>query len=285
MRTSAAADSPFGGLRVVTLESRRADLVEKLVRQEGGESFNASSVREVPLEENLECRQLTQDLIGDHYDALVLTTGVGAQCLIDVAETMKLKEPLLSALDRVCVVSRGPKPAAVLRAYGRKARISVPEPNTWREVADAMRSLPAHTVAVQAYGVSNPQLVTLLEERGFLVNEVPVYRWTLPEDVGPLEEAARRIAAGDCDIVLFLSSVQLVHLLETAERLEIKDQVLERLRRDLVIASIGPVMNDALAREDLQPDFVPKHPKLAICIRQLAEQSQALVSGKRRGAA
>lgn len=283
MKASSAAGSSFGGLRVLTLESRRADLVEKLVRQEGGESFNAPSVRETLLDENTACLQLIRDLAGDHYDALVLTTGVGAQYMIDAAEAINLKQPLLHALERVCVVSRGPKPAAILRAYGLRARISVPEPNTWREVAEAMRGLPAHTVAVQEYGVSNPQLTALLEERGFLVSEVPVYRWTMPADIEPLEQAARLAAAGECDIVLFLSSVQMVHLLEVGERLGLRDQLLRRLREEIVIASIGPVMTDALAREGLDPDFTPKHPKLAICIRQLAEQAQALVARKRHG--
>ena len=41
----------FAGLTVVSLESRRADLVENLVRDEGGICFNAPSVRELPLEE------------------------------------------------------------------------------------------------------------------------------------------------------------------------------------------------------------------------------------------
>ena len=39
----------FAGLTVVSLESRRADLVENLVRDEGGICFNAPSVRELPL--------------------------------------------------------------------------------------------------------------------------------------------------------------------------------------------------------------------------------------------
>jgi uroporphyrinogen-III synthase len=57
--------------------------------------------------------------------------------------------------------------------------------------------------------------------------------------------------------------------------------VLAALQQDIVVASIGPVMTDALVREGLRPDFEPKHPKLGICIRQLAEQSRELVSAKR----
>ena len=272
---------PLSGLQVVSLESRRAELVETLVRQQGGECFNAPSVRELPLEENTSCLDLARDLIADVYDALVLTTGVGAQCMIDAARSVEIEEPLLTALARTQIVSRGPKPVAVLRQYGIRATLNVPEPNTWREVAEQMSAITARKVAIQEYGVPNPELNALLADKGYDVTSVPIYRWALPVDIRPIEEAARRIAAGACDIVLFLSSVQLTHLLEVAERRGLRELVMQRLAGETVICSIGPVMNDALARHGLAPDFIPKHPKLAICIRQLAESAPALVMRKR----
>ena len=271
----------LSGLRIVSLESRRADLVEKLIRDQGGDCFNAPSVRELPLEENEACLQLARDLVADVYEALVLTTGVGAQYLIDAASSIELQTALIEALKRTTTVARGPKPAAVLRQYGAPATMNVPEPNTWREVAEAMRLLPVRKVAVQEYGVENPEFEAILRQIGFDVTTVAVYRWAPPLDLRRLEEAARRIAVGQCDIALFLSSVQLTHLLEAAERVGIAGAVLERLRQDVVVASIGPVMTEALDRHNLKPDFEPKHPKLAICIRQLADEAAALISAKR----
>ena len=55
------------------------------------------------------------------------------------------------------------------------------------------------------------------------------------------------------------------------------------MRRRAVVASIGPVMTDALVKTGLTPDFEPKHPKLAPCIRELAERVSALVAAKRPG--
>ncbi len=43
---------PFDGLRVLSLESRRSAEIEKLIRSQGGVSFVAPSMREVPLEQN-----------------------------------------------------------------------------------------------------------------------------------------------------------------------------------------------------------------------------------------
>ena len=126
------------GLRVIGFESRRAELLENLVEQQGGECFNAPSVRELPLEENEECLQLVRDLAADRYDALILLTGVGAEYLRKAAATLGMEEDLVAAADRVKTVARGPKPAAVLRKWGVPADVTVPEPNTWREVVDAM---------------------------------------------------------------------------------------------------------------------------------------------------
>ena len=274
----------FGGMRVLTLESRRADLVQKLVAEQGGECFNAPSVRERPLETNPQAAQFASELIAGQYDMVIFTTGVGTRYLVDVVAASGSMEPFLQALRRVQIVSRGPKPAAVLNELKVPVSINVPEPNTWREVLDVTAGLSARRVAVQEYGTPNAELVHLLRQRGMAVTPVAIYRWDLPEDVAPLEEAARRVNERWCQIAIFLSSVQLANLLRIAERAALREATLQALREDIVVVSIGPVMTDALVREGLRPDFEPKHPKLGICIRQLAEQSKELVAAKRRPA-
>jgi uroporphyrinogen-III synthase len=269
------------GFRVLTLESRRSDLVEKLVVEQGGQCFNAPSVRERPLEANPQAAQFARELIADEYDTVIFTTGVGTRYLLDVLAAGGSVEPFLQALRKVQVVSRGPKPAAVLNDVGVSVSINVPEPNTWREVLDATAGITARSVAVQEYGAPNPELIDSLRQRGAKVTPITIYRWDLPEDLGPLEEAVRRVFNRWCHAAIFLSSVQLTNLLRIAERIAARDAVLLALQRDIVVVSIGPVMSDALIREGLRPDFAPKHPKLGVCIRQFAEQAPELVRAKR----
>lgn len=271
----------FEGLRILTLESRRADVVQKLVTEQGGDNFNAPSVQERPLEINPQAAQFATELIAGEYDMVIFTTGAGTRYLLDVVTASGALEPFLAALRRVRVVSRGPKPASVLNEVKVPVSVNVPEPNTWREVLDATESLEARHVAVQEYGVPNPELIQLLRQRDMVVTPVSIYRWDLPEDLGPLEEAVRRVHERWCHIAVFLSSVQLTHLLRIAERYALRDEIISALQQDIVVVSIGPVMTDALVREGLRPDFEPKHPKLGICIRQLAEQSRQLVNAKR----
>jgi uroporphyrinogen-III synthase len=271
----------FEGLRILTLESRRADIVHKLVVEQGGECFNAPSVRERPLETNPQAAEFARELIAGEYDMVILTTGVGTRYLLDVVSARGALEPFLEALRRVRIVSRGPKPAAVLNELKIPVSVNVPEPNTWREVLEATAGISARRVAVQEYGAPNPELIHLLRQRGSVVTPVTIYRWDLPEDLAPLEEAVARVCDRWCSIVIFLSSVQLTNLLRVAERAVLREAVVDAMKQDIVVVSIGPVMTDALVREGLRPDFEPKHPKLGVCIRQLAERSKQLVSAKR----
>lgn len=272
---------PLENLSILSLESRQSELVEKLVRQQGGECFSAPSMRERPLEEDNESIELARGLIRGSFDAVVLTTGVGTRFLHQAVTAAGLQDEFIEALRKVTVIARGPKPAAVLRQLQVPVTIAVPEPNTWRETVEAMRGLSARRIAVQEYGISNPELVQALEELGMTVTPVTIYRWALPEDTGPLEEAIRRLATQDFDIVLFLSSTQLTHLVEVAQRLGLADDILASMRRHTVIASIGPIMREALESHGLPIDFTPNHPKVAVLIRQLSEQAQELVRQKR----
>ena len=102
------------GLRVLTLESRRSDIVEKLIVEQGGECFNAPSVRERPLDNNPQAIQFAKELIAGQYDTVIFTTGVGTRYLLDALAASGMEESFLEALRRLQIVSRGPKPSAVL---------------------------------------------------------------------------------------------------------------------------------------------------------------------------
>ena len=54
----------FDGLRVLTLESRRAPEMAKLIASNGGEAMVAPSMREIPLESNTEALAFARKLFG-----------------------------------------------------------------------------------------------------------------------------------------------------------------------------------------------------------------------------
>ena len=271
----------LNGLRILTLESRRPDLVQNLIVEQGGDCFNAPSVRERPLDANPQAIQFAKDVIAGRYDMVIFTTGAGTQYLLSVLAASGPVEPFLQALKKVQIVARGPKPVAALSESGVRVSVSVPESYTWREVLDATAALKCSSVAVQEYGVPNLELVHALRQRGLIVTPITIYRWDFPEDLLPLEAAVRRICDQWCHAVIFLSSVQFTNLLRIAERAASRDAMLFSLQEDIVVVSIGPVMTDTLIREGIRPDFEPRHPKLAACIREFSERASDLVSAKR----
>ena len=281
------ATPSFNGLRVIVLESRRGRELGLIVTSYGGEPLVAPSMREVPIESNVEAVRFIDDLIAGEFDVVVLLTGVGARALLDIVQRVQgTKKRLIDALKETMVVVRGPKPLAVMREIDVPVFLTAPEPNTWRELLGALDSrkselsLEGLNVAVQEYGASNPDLLAGLEARGARVTPVPVYQWALPEDIGPLRSAVRAIADGGLDVALFTSATQAVHLMKIAE----EEQLAERVRAGLgrmVIASIGPTTSEELRQQGMQVDLEASHPKMGFLAREAAERAPELLSVKR----
>lgn len=284
----------FDGLRVLTLESRRANEMAKLISNCGGTPVVAPSMREVPLESNTLALLFASRLEAGELDMIIFLTGVGTRALARIVETRYPKEKFVELLSRLTVVARGPKPAAVLREMQVPISVLVPEPNTWRELLSALDQyasqqagslqLKGCSVAVQEYGVSNPELIAGLLDRGAKVTSVPVYQWMLPEDIGPLRKAVGALVRGEIDVALFTSSAQIQHLLQIAAADGVREDVLRAFEKVLV-ASIGPITSQELGEHGVTADLEPTHPKMGILVHEVAQRSAALLRAKRSRAA
>jgi len=272
----------FAGLRVLSLESRRAKEMEALIQRYGGDPFVAPSVKEIPLEANGHVFAWAERLFSGEFDMAVFMTGVGLGYLRDAVLTRFPVERLVEALRRLTIVSRGPKPQVILNDLGVKPQIRVAEPNTWREIVPVIAERPERRITIQEYGRSNEEFISALEALDAEVTPVAIYRWALPDDRAALQEAVRRIATRACDVVVFTTSIQLIHLFEVAAEMGLLRPVKEALADDLVIASVGPIMNAALVEHGLEPDVVPPHPKMGILVRHAADHSAAALARKRQ---
>ncbi len=276
-----AVTPSFNGLRVLSLESRRAREIGLIITSYGGDPFVAPSMREVPIEANGQALAFIEDLVGGEYDVVILTTGVGTRVLLDIVQRIHgTRRKFSDALAETMVIARGPKPAAVLRELDIAPWFVAPEPNTWREILAGLDarsdvSLEGLNVAVQEYGVSNPDLLAGLEARGARVTPVPVYQWQLPEDVEPLRTAVRGLARGEYDIALVTTGTQIVHLMKIADEMSMREAVLDGLRRT-VVASIGPTTSEELRQHGVAPDLEPSHPKMGFLVREAAERAMDL---------
>jgi uroporphyrinogen-III synthase len=257
----------FGRSKVLAFESRRAKEMAELIRINGGEPFVAPALREVPLEQNPAAFAFADQLYTGGFDMVIFLTGVGSRLLQRVLATREPETVFLDALRHVTVVARGPKPMAVLREWQVPVAVTVPEPNTWRELLEAIAARPEKRVALQEYGRSNGELLAGLAAQGRIVKRVPVYQWALPEDTKPLAEALDMLLAGQFRAVIFTTGVQIDHVLEFAEQRGQKNEALAALAGTF-IASIGPTCTESLRAQGLKPALEPSHPKMGVVVRE-----------------
>ena len=276
---------PFGGLRVLSLESRRAKEMETLIRREGGDPFVAPSVQERALDDHREALGFVDRLEAGEFDLVVCMTGAGLAFLRDLAAADSAARHCLAAgLRKTFIVSRGPKPVPILRELGARAQIVVPEPNTWKEVVEAVASRPERRIAVQEYGRPNPRDDTPRSKPlARTVTPFAIYRWDLPADLEPLREAARRLAAREIDVVLFTSSIQLDHLFQIAqEHGHCRRMCGRSLAQYAAVASVGPDHDRGARSGGLARRVIPIHPKMAALVKASSDLAGEALIRKRQ---
>ncbi len=263
-------------LRVCSFESRRAAEIRQILERQGALPTVAPSMRELPLEENPAAFEFADQLLAGRIDLVVFMTGVGARGLMEVLETRHSRSEILAALDKCVIAVRGPKPVVVLREWGLRIDHRAPEPNTWRELLTTLHAalpLAGKRIAVQEYGVPNPQFYAALAEAGAEVISVPIYRWAFPEDVGPLQAAIRQTIDGAFDVLMFTSANQLHNVVQCARDLGLEQEWLTAARQ-CRIASIGPTASETIQSYGLQIDLEPTHPKMGTLIKELMEAAR-----------
>jgi uroporphyrinogen-III synthase len=264
----------FGGRTVLSFESRRSVEIATLIENYGGRAVVAPATREVAATNGADVSRFVTALLGEKLALVIFLTGVGTRALARAVEPFCSREQFVSALRKVPVLARGPKPVAALKELNVPIAWSVPEPNTWREILQVLDvnkvPLDDRLVAVQEYGVPSKDLVHGLAQRGADVLAVHVYDWALPEDIAPLKNAIKALLGALVDVVLFTAAIQVHHLMQVAEEIGSRDSLVAALSKTK-IASIGPVTSEALSEYGIPVSLEPTHPKMGFLVKEAAE--------------
>jgi uroporphyrinogen-III synthase len=275
----------FAGLRVLSLESRRAREVEKLIATYNGVPTVVPAMRELSLESNQECLAFGDALLAGEFDLVLFMTGVGVRAMLNILAARHEPAAIIAALSGIQVAARGAKPLSVLRELKIPVACTSAEPSTWREVLATLDAtfgdrLSIMRVAVQEYGATNPELISELVQRCASVTKVPVYQWGLPEDTGPLRDVVTAILRGQIDVVLFMTAVQVIHLFQIAESLGLAND-LRRALMSVAVISVGPTTTEELQHYGLRPDFEPSRPKMGFMVNEAAQYAGKVLEAKR----
>ena len=256
-------------IRVCSFESRRAAEMSGLIQRSGAQAFVAPSMQELALTDQAEVYAFCDLLWRDAVDTVIFLTGVGAQQLLKAVELRYPADQFVHKLAGCTLVARGPKPTAVLTGWGLPVPIRAASPNTWKEVLQAIDGsldVQGQQVAVQEYGMPNTALYEGLADRGARVLPVPVYRWALPDNLEPLQQAITAAIRGNFEVLLFTSAIQIQHVLSVADQMGVRTEWLAATQR-CVVGSVGPTCSTALAAAGLPVSVEADPPKMGPLVR------------------
>jgi uroporphyrinogen-III synthase len=264
----------FAGRTVLSFESRRSTEIATLIENCGGRALVAPATREVAAAGGVDISHFVTSLQQGEINLAIFLTGVGTRALARAIEPFCSREDFLTALRKVPILARGPKPVAALKELNLPVTWNVPEPNTWREILQVLDNnkvpLDGRLVAVQEYGVPSKDLMLGLQQRAAKVLPVHVYDWALPEDIAPLKNAIQALLNRSINVVLFTAAIQVHHLLQVSDEMGVKGSMVGALQK-AIVASIGPVTSEALGEYGIPVSMEPTHPKMGFLVKEASQ--------------
>lgn len=266
----------LNGFTVAITADRRSEEQAELLARRGAAVVHGAVIRTLPLSDEAALRSATEAIISRPPDIAVLCTSLGVRGWFSGADGIGLGADLTGALCGAEVIARGSKAAGAALALDIGVDWVTPEA-TYREVIDHLGTRsPQHPdgravrVAVQLDGKDSSGMVESLEELGYDVVAVRVYRWTLPDDLDPAERLVAAVADGTVDAVTFTSAHAVENFVELARRAGAWDRVLRRTQREVVVCCVGPVTAGTARAVGMRSVVEPTSPRLGAMIQALA---------------
>ncbi len=254
----AEQEKPLAGRRILVPESRELDLFARMLEERGAEAVRCPLVTIRDVGDPAPVEAWLQRLVAGALDDLILLTGEGLRRLLAVAQRAGIEEKAVSALKQLRTVTRGPKPARVLRELGLAPGLAAEIPTTEGIIATLRREqLAGRTVGVQLYpGNPNPLLLDFLKAAGAEPDPVLPYRYASDADGQLVDTVIRDMATGKFDAIAFTSTPQIERLEEVAKQHGLEAELRQGLAR-IRIAAVGPVAASALKKRGFDVAAMP----------------------------
>lgn len=198
------------------------------------------------------------NLISDRFDWVIFLTGEGVRRLHGCAERHGQADAFVSALGRVSILTRGPKPGRALRELQLQPTRVAPAPTT-DGVIEALKTIDVRgkNVGVQLYKPTNPPLEAYLLEAGAKVQPVLPYIYAPATDSEKVVELIQAMAAGKVDALVLTSSPQIDRLFEVGAEHHLDAVLREGLEKSQV-AAVGPIVAENLRERGIRVDLCPE---------------------------
>jgi len=256
---------PLDGIRVAITEHRYPEQLTQLLERLGATVFSCPLLKETPIEDSSGARRFISVCESTSIDYIVFYTGVGVDIVFK-----SVTKPEIIAQSRI--VARGPKAVNALKRAGMHVDVVADSATTEGIIQTLSREdLKDKTVLVQLYGQENSELSTALQKRGATVIGVSVYSYTQASDTATIQELVQKILDRKIDAITFTSATQVPFLFHMADTLVDPAAFRKRMKKDVIVASVGDVTSRALREAGVEPHVIPTEPKMAPMVKALAE--------------
>lgn len=268
-------DASLAGWVVGVTADRRAEEQMELLQRAGARVLHGPAIRTQPLGPQEVTRAALLEVLAEPPDAVVLTTGVGTRAVFEVAETLGLADELLAAVAPADLFVRGPKACGAANTIGLTVRWQAPTATSRELVAHlADWGVAGKRIAVQLDGRAEPVLGDALRALGAKVVDIPVYRWTLPDDHGPADRLITAVCDHRLDAVTFTSSPALWNFIELAE--PNREALLAALNGPVACVSIGEVCTESGRAFGIERIVQPERHRLGAMVRAIARHAREI---------
>ncbi|CAN5674039.1 uroporphyrinogen-III synthase [soil metagenome] len=261
---------PLSGFTVGVTADRRHEEQAELLQRRGARVVHGPTIRTLALADDPALAAATERVIASPPDIVVLTTGLGTRGWLSAAESNGRDEDLLVALGGARVVARGPKAVGAAAALGLPVHWSAPT-EQGREIVEHLLAggVEGTRIAVQRDGGPEAVIADALLAAGAEVVDVPVYRWTLPNDPAPAHRLVVAAAEGRLDAVTFTSSPALRHFVDLAGGLGRGADILAAFRGPVAAVCVGPVCAGTAEALGIAAPVQPRRGRLGAMVQAL----------------
>lgn len=213
----------------------------------------------------------TRTIIDRRPDLVVFTTGMGVRTWLETADDNELGTGLRTALGATTCWARGPKANGALVAAGFQVPWVAPSAR-YNDVVDALErrgDAAELTIGIQLDGAGAHGLVDPLRALGADIVEVPVYRWALPRDPGPVEALIERCIDGSLDGITFTARPQIENLFELASLAGRHDELVDAMG-GMKVFCIGEVCAGGFDDVDGVTPLLPERHRLGALVQLVA---------------
>jgi uroporphyrinogen-III synthase len=246
------------GKRIAVPEMRELEVFSGLLERRGAEVLRCPLVTIYDTPHSAAVLAFAVKVAEGGFDDFILITGEGLTRILSCINKYEpaLQERFVAGLGNLRTITRGPKPARVLRQLGLKSNVEAKAPTT-PGVIEVLKTLDmrGRRVALQLYGNDpNMSLQTYLKSSGAELSTVAPYVYGNAADAATVTALLERMAAGEVDAIAFTSKLQIERLVS-----EQPAALVKRALSRTLIAAVGPIVAESIRAYGFEVASSPEH--------------------------